>query len=165
MAKAADATTPTDDTNEQETETPPIDSKYRLILVAAQRSKQPEFTRQGLMITNFVSTPATDLKLGRRAADAVRSRVGKLSNKREVDVIDGGDIRYQLERSSYNADGPLEPDAIHSLGRFLRADEYVNGYVTNTPAGARLTGELVLLRDEHLRQPLRLEARRAAARL
>jgi len=40
MAKAADATTPTDDRDEQETETPPIDSKYRLILVAAQRSKQ-----------------------------------------------------------------------------------------------------------------------------
>ena len=40
MAKAADAMKPTDDTNEQETETPAIDSKYRLILVAAQRSKQ-----------------------------------------------------------------------------------------------------------------------------
>jgi DNA-directed RNA polymerase subunit omega len=40
MVKAADAMTPTDDTNEQETESPEIDSKYRLILVAAQRSKQ-----------------------------------------------------------------------------------------------------------------------------
>jgi DNA-directed RNA polymerase subunit omega len=40
MAKAADAMTPTDDTREQEPETPQIDSKYRLILVAAQRSKQ-----------------------------------------------------------------------------------------------------------------------------
>jgi DNA-directed RNA polymerase subunit omega len=40
MVKAADAMTPTDDTNEQESETPEIDSKYRLILVAAQRSKQ-----------------------------------------------------------------------------------------------------------------------------
>ena len=40
MAKAADAMTPTDDKNEPETGSPPIDSKYRLILVAAQRSKQ-----------------------------------------------------------------------------------------------------------------------------
>lgn len=40
MAKPADAMTPTDDTNEQETDAQPIDSKYRLILVAAQRSKQ-----------------------------------------------------------------------------------------------------------------------------
>ena len=40
MAKAADAMKTTDDPNEKETETPAIDSKYRLILVAAQRSKQ-----------------------------------------------------------------------------------------------------------------------------
>jgi DNA-directed RNA polymerase omega subunit len=42
MAKAADATTPTqtDEQNQQESVSPAIDSKYRLILVAAQRSKQ-----------------------------------------------------------------------------------------------------------------------------
>jgi DNA-directed RNA polymerase subunit omega len=40
MAKPADATTKTEEQNEQEQETPELDSKYRLILVAAQRSKQ-----------------------------------------------------------------------------------------------------------------------------
>lgn len=40
MAKPADATTKTDEQNEQEPENPTLDSKYRLILVAAQRSKQ-----------------------------------------------------------------------------------------------------------------------------
>jgi DNA-directed RNA polymerase subunit omega len=40
MAKAADAMTKTDEQNEQENQSPPLDSKYRLILVAAQRSKQ-----------------------------------------------------------------------------------------------------------------------------
>jgi len=44
MAKPADATTKTEtkteETNELEQETPELDSKYRLILVAAQRSKQ-----------------------------------------------------------------------------------------------------------------------------
>ena len=42
MAKPADATTKPEEQNEQEqqTETPELDSKYRLILVAAQRSKQ-----------------------------------------------------------------------------------------------------------------------------
>ena len=39
MAKAADALT-TDEPNQQESQSPLIDSKYRLILVAAQRSKQ-----------------------------------------------------------------------------------------------------------------------------
>lgn len=40
MAKPADATTTTEELNEQEQESPTLDSKYRLILVAAQRSKQ-----------------------------------------------------------------------------------------------------------------------------
>jgi DNA-directed RNA polymerase subunit omega len=42
MAKPADATTKTEEQNEQEQaqEQPELDSKYRLILVAAQRSKQ-----------------------------------------------------------------------------------------------------------------------------
>ena len=42
MAKPADATTKTEELNEPEQaqESPALDSKYRLILVAAQRSKQ-----------------------------------------------------------------------------------------------------------------------------
>ena len=40
MAKPADATTKTEEQNGQEQESPTLDSKYRLILVAAQRSKQ-----------------------------------------------------------------------------------------------------------------------------
>ena len=40
MAKPADATTNTDEQDEQGQESPTVDSKYRLILIAAQRSKQ-----------------------------------------------------------------------------------------------------------------------------
>jgi DNA-directed RNA polymerase subunit omega len=40
MVKPADATTMTEEQDEQVFETPELDSKYRLILVAAQRSKQ-----------------------------------------------------------------------------------------------------------------------------
>jgi DNA-directed RNA polymerase omega subunit len=40
MAKPADATTTEEQDNPQEAESPSLDSKYRLILVAAQRSKQ-----------------------------------------------------------------------------------------------------------------------------
>jgi len=40
MAKPADATTKPEEQDEQPQETPELDSKYRLILVAAQRSKQ-----------------------------------------------------------------------------------------------------------------------------
>lgn len=40
MPKAADAITTNEETISEEHQNPPIDSKYRLILVAAQRSKQ-----------------------------------------------------------------------------------------------------------------------------
>ncbi len=40
MAKPADATTKTEEQNEPAPEAHELDSKYRLILVAAQRSKQ-----------------------------------------------------------------------------------------------------------------------------
>ena len=40
MPKAADAITTNEETIPEDNPSPPIDSKYRLILVAAQRSKQ-----------------------------------------------------------------------------------------------------------------------------
>jgi DNA-directed RNA polymerase subunit omega len=40
MTKPADAIHKTDEENEQEMDGPTFDSKYRLILIAAQRSKQ-----------------------------------------------------------------------------------------------------------------------------
>lgn len=40
MAKAAESINETVNEEEQETSTPPMDSKYRMIIVAAQRSKQ-----------------------------------------------------------------------------------------------------------------------------
>lgn len=122
----------------------------------AQRGKKdaPEFTRQGLLIVNFTPGPGANMKLGRNAANDVRSRVGHLVNRREVDVIDGGEISYRMERAGYNPDTTYSHDDMRALGKFLRADEYLIGRVTNGPSGPTLTGELVLMRDEKLRQPL-----------
>ena len=122
----------------------------------AQRGKKEvlEFTRQGLLIVNFIPGPGADLRLGRRAADAVRSRVARLVNKKEVDVIDGDDIRTQLERAGYSPDTTFAEGEAHAIGRFLRADEFLIARVVNGPSGPRLSGNLILLRDEHLRQPL-----------
>ena len=132
---------------------------------AAQRAPAPpkpkeppkdgqEFTKQGLLIVNFVPRTGADMKLGRKAADAVRSRVGKLVNKREVDVLDGDDVAYRMERAGYNPDTVLDSRDIRAVGRYLRADEFIVASVANGPAGPRITGELVLFRDERLRQPL-----------
>ena len=125
-------------------------------MLQAQRGKKEplEFTRQGLLIVNFIPGPGADLRLGRRAADAVRDRVAKLVNKREVQVIDGDEIRTQLERAGYSPDTTFAQGEAHAIGRFLRADEFLIARVTNGPSGPRISGQLLLLRDENLRQPL-----------
>jgi tetratricopeptide (TPR) repeat protein len=124
--------------------------------VGAQQQKKGvlEFTQQGLLIVNFVPGPGADRRLGHRAADGVRSRVGKLVNGREVDVIDGGTVRNALERAGMSADTTFPGSAAHALGIFFRADEYVSATVSNTSSGFRLSGDLVLVRDQHLHQPL-----------
>ncbi len=125
-----------------------------VVLAQGGKKESPEFTRQGLLIINFIPRAGADIKIGKRAADAVRSRVGKLVNKREVDVIDGGDIEYRMERAGYNPDSTYSISDIHATGKYFRADEYLLAYVSNGPGGPKLSGQLVLLRDERLRQPL-----------
>jgi tetratricopeptide (TPR) repeat protein len=119
-----------------------------------KKKDTPEFTRQGLLIVNFKPLAGADMKLARNAANAVRSRVGKFVNKREVDVIDGDDIEIRMERAGFNPDTVYELRDIRSVGKYLRADEFVLARVANSPAGPRISGDLLLFRDERLRQPL-----------
>ena len=121
---------------------------------AAAQKKTTEFTRQGLLITNFTPREGSDFGFGRKAADEVRSRIAKLSNRREVDVISGGDIRYQLTKSGMPEDTILDEGMIRTLGRYMRADEYVIGTVDRKPKSVRISGRLVLMRDTRLVEPL-----------
>lgn len=122
----------------------------------AQRGERPaqEFTRQGLLIVNFAPGPGADVELGRDAGNAVRSRVDKLLNDREVDVVSRGKIDYEMRRSGYDPDSTVSLVIIPPLGRLVRADEFLLGEVSRAPGRLRLSGELVLLRDQRLRQPL-----------
>ena len=124
--------------------------------IAQGQRRRPvrEFTRQGILVTNFTPVDRADARLGRRAADAVRSRIGKLADRRDLDVISGEIVRAELDQGGFPPDSVLEPFLVASLGRRLRADEYVIGAVGRTASGIRLTGRLVLIRDTRLRQPL-----------
>jgi tetratricopeptide (TPR) repeat protein len=131
---------------------------YASAPAAAQRAKkdapQPEFTKQGLLIVNFMPGRGADMKLGRRAADAVRSRVNRLIDKKEVEIVDEGDVEYRMERAGFNPDTTFELRDVKSMGKYFRADEFLLASVANGPSGPRLSGSLLLLRDERLRQPL-----------
>lgn len=126
-------------------------------ILSAQRGKKdvPEFTKQALLIVNFAPGAGADVRLGRRAADAVRSRAQKLiANKREVEIIDHEDVITAMEHAGFNPDSMYAIDGIRQLARIMRADEIVIGSVSNSPDAVRIKGELILVRDEALRQPL-----------
>jgi tetratricopeptide (TPR) repeat protein len=123
----------------------------------AQRGKKdaPEFTKQALLIVNFAPGEGADVRLGRRAADAVRSRTSKfITNGKEVEVVDLRLVNTAVERAGFSPDSMYALTGIRALARFVRADEIVIGTVSSGPAGVRMSGELVLARDERLRQPL-----------
>jgi tetratricopeptide (TPR) repeat protein len=119
----------------------------------AQRRPPQEFTRQGLLITNF-DVKGVDLKTGRRAGDALRDQIEKLVDKRAILVIDDYDIRDKMYRAGFNPDSTYTQNMIFSIGQSLRADEYVEGVVTRDAKGFRLQATVVLMRDKRLRQPL-----------
>lgn len=137
---------------------PTIMSLFALAPAAlAQRAKKdaPEFTKQAVLIVSFAPGEGADARLGRRAADAVRSRAAKLiNNDREVEVIDERKVITAMEHAGYNPDSMFAVVNIRQLARLMRADEIVLGTVSNTATGTKMRGEIVLIRDEHLRQPL-----------
>lgn len=113
-----------------------------------------EFTRQGLLIVNFTPGAGADTKLGKRSADAVRSRVDRLVNKREVQVVDGDEIELRMAKAGFAPDMTYEAGYVHAAAANFRADEYLLAKVSNSAQGVSLTGELVLIRDKRLRQPI-----------
>jgi tetratricopeptide (TPR) repeat protein len=123
---------------------------------AEGQRKKPvrEFTRQGILVTTFAPVDGADIRLARRAADVVRSRIGKLADRRDLDVISAEPIQLALEQGGFRADTTLDPFLVAALARQLRGDEYVIGAVGRTASGIRLTGRLVLVRDKRLGQPL-----------
>jgi tetratricopeptide (TPR) repeat protein len=119
-----------------------------------QRKPALEFTRQGMLVTNFAVGPDIDLKTGRKTGDLVRDAVAKLVDKRATLVIDDYDIRDKMFRAGFNPDTTYTEEEIFAIGRVLRADEYVEGLITRDKDKWRLSGTLVLMRDKRMRQPI-----------
>lgn len=123
---------------------------------AAAQRREPEFTKQALLVPNFSVDSGVDMRAGKRAGDDARDAAKDRINGREAEVIGSYDIAEAMTSAGYKAtDIWLESD-IRSLGTALRADEYVLGHVhsdgRNGPV--RVSGTLVLMRDPRMRQPL-----------
>ncbi len=131
-----------------------------LTVAAAFSTAEAQTTQRGqprpesprIVVVNFRSA---DDAAGVTAADAVRDRLMREFNARDLWVIPKKAVNDNLAQSGYPTDEALTQNDAAQLARLLRADEYVDGVVTQTEDGQyRVDARLRLTRNLDLRQPL-----------
>ncbi len=95
-----------------------------------------------------------DKDLGVQAAEAIRNRLTRETNVREMIVVPKADINNSLQSSGYSTTEALAPGDAKALATLVRAAQYVDGSVTKTPTGYRIDARLVLARDMNRGQVL-----------
>jgi tetratricopeptide (TPR) repeat protein len=120
----------------------------------AQASGAQEFVKQTLMVANFRAS--NDANAARKVADDLRSRVARLSVKKEVQVLDDDEVEKALMSAGFNYTPGLYLDdrEIHVIAKQLRVDEVVLGQVTGKKGEVAVTAQVALMRDWRQRQPL-----------
>ena len=118
--------------------------------VTAAQSK-PGDDAQRILVVVFQSA---DKALGVKASNAVRDKLVKEYNPRDTWVIPTTDINNTLTASGYPTDESLGPSDARQLSVQVRADQFIDGSVTQIPTGYRIEARLVLSRDASLAQTL-----------
>ncbi|HUR92758.1 MAG TPA: tetratricopeptide repeat protein [Gemmatimonadaceae bacterium] len=116
--------------------------------VQAQRAPTPP---PRVMVAIFQST---EPGVGVQFADALRARLGRDGNVRDLTVIPKADIENTLRASGYPIDQALGPNDAKALASLIRAKDYIDGTVTRTAAGYRVDARLVLARDNTVAQAM-----------
>lgn len=116
----------------------------------AQRNQAPGPDTPRILVTAFRGDPEGGVK----AADEIRSRISNEYSARTLWATSKKDIDATLGQSGYRADSALNPNDIKELAKLVRADEVIDGTVTKTAAGYRVSTRLFLPRDAALAQPL-----------
>jgi predicted Zn-dependent protease len=115
----------------------------------AQRRDAPPPPR--VMVATFHSS---EPGVGVQFAEALRARLGRDANARDLTVIPKADIENTLRQSGYSTTEALSPNDAKALASLIRAKDYIDGIVTRTPAGYRVDARLVLARDNTVAQAL-----------
>lgn len=124
-----------------------------LSTAGAQQRGQPTPTTGRLVVVNF-RAPGGNQDVGVAAADAVRDRLMREYSARALWIIPRKDIDNALNQSGYPVDEPLNPNDARTLANLMRADEYVDGVVTQQGDQYKVEARLVLSRNLDLAQPL-----------
>lgn len=121
--------------------------------MSGKQSSAQEFVQQTLIVAPLHA--AGDARVARQIASILRSRIARLSNRRELRVLDSDTAEYTLEDAGFRRDTVVSDYLLWNLARILRADEIVTGTVTGKRGGpVEVRAELLLVRDHRLRQPL-----------
>jgi hypothetical protein len=119
-------------------------------MASAQRQQVPGPDTKKVLVTTFRG----DQEGGVKVADEIRNRIASDFNIKTLMPNSKKDIDATLASSGYRPDSALSPNDIKELGKLVRADEVIDGTVTKTPNGYRVTARLFLARDAFLSQPL-----------
>lgn len=122
-----------------------------LPLAGASAQRRPPEPAPRVMVATFSSA---DKDLGIKAAEELRNRITRDVDARKLVVIPKVDINKTLEASGYSTTEALASNDAKALASLLRADEYIEGVATKTPAGFKIEARLVLARDQNVGQPL-----------
>jgi tetratricopeptide (TPR) repeat protein len=94
-------------------------------------------------------------RLGFQVANAVRQRIASDFDMRALWVVPESTITDYLRRAGYPVDQPLSPSETRMLATAFRAEEYINGSVSRTPAGTfRIQADWALGARTDMVQPL-----------
>jgi tetratricopeptide (TPR) repeat protein len=99
------------------------------------------------------SSPAVK-KLGAEAGEALRARLPKDIPLKQLWVIPTGDIKANLEPAGFKYEDCLSTNDARLLSQSFRADEFVEGRVTNVGGNIRVAARMVLTNDAKMSQPL-----------
>jgi len=112
----------------------------------AQRPEAPRIT--------VMTLQSQEANLGAQAADVLRNRLSRDFSARQLQTLPTEAINPFLEQSGFPPNEALSPTDEKQLASLVRADYYVTGSITHTPAGFHVEPRLVLSRDLTLVQPL-----------
>ena len=122
-----------------------------LLALAAPFAQAQKAPVERVMIPTLQSS---DKQLGVDAAEAIRNRLTRETNVKELIVVPKADINNSLQSSGYSTTEALAPGDAKALASLVRAAQYLDGSVTKTPTGYRIDARLVLSRDQNRGQVL-----------
>lgn len=123
-----------------------------LLLALPGAARAQEFTRQTLLVAPLHADGSN--RVARQVAGGLRTRVARLSVRRELFVVGSDTVESLLHNSGFRADTVLSEVQTLVLARQMRADEVVVGRVVSRPGLVEVHAQLRIMRDWRLRQPL-----------